>query len=157
MYFAFREHTESPPPPPPVSEPLFSRLSPPVDVAHPKRNGALSSAALTMMHEPRGKTLFRCCHYRAFFFFFFFFFQAPKRKRKTQRQDPTCNNIISLKLSVGVCGALAAGLSPFQLPDLFNSAGNEKCAAQLVLRSKNSLSLSLSFPPIISLKHVQHV
>lgn len=81
--------------------------------------------------------------------------------KEIQRQGPTCNTLISLKLFIGICGALAAGLSPFQLPDLFNSVGNEKCAAQLELwsekPSRHSLSLSFSPSPIISLTHVRHV
>lgn len=98
------------------------------------------------------ETLFRCCHYKAIFF------HRPHVK-EIQRQGPKCNSLISLKLFIGICGALAAGLSPFQLPDLFNSVGNEKCAAQLELRSKKpsrlSLSLSLSF--ILSLSnHYSH-
>lgn len=79
--------------------------------------------------------------------------------KEIQRQGPKCNTLISLKLFIGICGALAAGLSPFQLPDLFNSVGNEKCAALLELWSKKPFSLSLSFSPfpIISLTHVRYV
>lgn len=65
--------------------------------------------------------------------------------KEIQRQGPKCNTLISLKLFIGICGALAAGLSPFQLPDLFNSVGNEKCAALLELWSKEP---SLHFLPL---------
>lgn len=82
--------------------------------------------------------------------------------KEIQRQGPKCNTLISLKLFIGICGAPAAGLSPFQLPDLFNSVENEKCAALLELQSKKpprlshrfSLSFILSFQS--SLSHVRH-
>lgn len=121
-----------------------------------KQYGFIS--ALTMMHEPDGETLFRCCHYKTLFFFL----HRPHVK-EIQRQGPKCNTLISLKLFIGICGAPAAGLSPFQLPDLFNSVENEKCAALLELQSEKpsrlsrrfSLSFILSFQS--SLSHVRHV
>lgn len=93
---------------------------------------------------------------------FFFFLHRPHVK-EIQRQGPKCNTLISLKLFIGICGAPAAGLSPFQLPDLFNSVENEKCAALLELQSKKpsrlscrfSLSFILSFQS--SLSRVRHV
>lgn len=96
------------------------------------------------------ETLFRCCHYRAIFF-------HRSHVKEIQRQGPKCNTLISLQLFIGICGAWAAGLSPFQLPDLFNSVGNEKCAAQLELWSKRPsrliLSLFLSLCFILSLSN----
>lgn len=112
-----------------------------------------------MMHEPDGK------HFSGVVIIKPFFFHRPHVK-EIQRQGPECNTLISLKLFIGICGASAAGLSPFQLPDLFNSVGNEKCAARLELRSKKkslhtslslSVSPSLSFSLVITLTHVGHV
>lgn len=67
---------------------------------------------------------------------------APSEK-EIKGQDPKCNTLISPKLFIGIRGALAAGLSPFQLPDLFNSVGNEKCAALLERSSRKKAFTSL--------------
>jgi len=76
--------------------------------------------------------------------------------KEIQRRGPKCNTLISLKLFIGICGALAAGLSPFQLPDLFNSVGNEKCAAQFELWTKKpSLYSVFHFFPISN--HLSHM
>lgn len=171
MYFAFTERTASP---------LLSSIHPSLLLlllslslflssllclhshGRPKRNNTVSSPALTMMHEPDGK------HFSGVVIIkpFFFSLHRPHVK-EIQRQGPKCNTLISLKLFIGICGAPTAGLSPFQLPDLFNSVGNEKCAAQLELWSKKKTpsvhslfstlfySLSLSFQS--ALTHVGHV
>lgn len=100
-----------------------------------------------------GETLFRCCHYKAIF--------TPPRPhrphvKEIQRHCPKCNTLISLKLFIGICGASAAGLSPFQLPDLFNSAGNEKCAALLELRSRKPSRLSRRSLPLFQFSPSNH-
>lgn len=72
-------------------------------------------------------------------------------ERNTKALCPKCNALISLKLFIGICGASAAGLSPFQLPALFNSAGNEKCSELRQRRRAcaplSPASASLSFSP----------
>ena len=149
MHFAFREHTTFLFLSLHLSLSLSSQLS--LHWHRPskeKQYGFIS--ALTMMHEPDGK------HFSGVVIIKPFFFHRPHVK-EIQRQGPECNTLISLKLFIGICGASAAGLSPFQLPDLFNSVGNEKCAALLELRSKKAfalLSLSLSLSRCFSLSFI---
>lgn len=91
-----------------------------------------------MMHGPDGKHFSGVVIKKQFF--------HSLHVKEIQRKGPKCNALILLKLFIGICGAQAAGLSsPFQLLDIFNSAGNEKCAEEMELGS-NRLSLSLSFP-----------
>lgn len=105
---------------------------------------------LTMMHEPDGGNTFA-----GVVIIKPFFFSPPPQplpcERNTKALCPKCNALISLKLFIGVCGALAAGLSPFQLPALFNSAGNEKCSELRQRRRAcaplSPASASLSFSP----------
>lgn len=108
-------------------------------ITHPKRNNAVSSGCWQWCMGLMGKHFFSGVVIKKQFF------HRPHVK-ETQRQGPKCNTLISLKLFIGICGALAAGLSPFQLPDLFNSVGNEKCAALLELWSKR---LFMPLPPFL--------
>lgn len=83
---------------------LFSPLSPFIEIAHPKRNNIVSSPALTMMHEPYGK------HFAGVVCFVSLSFpRAVKKHTKDWAQALMFH-----------CGALAAGLSSFQLSDIFN-------------------------------------
>lgn len=159
MYSAFRRHTTS----------LFLSLSRSlsfflssacclsIDITHPKRNNTVSSRRWQWCMSLMGK------HFSGVVIIKPFLSLHRPHVKEIQRQGPKCNTLISLKLFIGICGALAAGLSPFQLPDLFNSVGNEKCAVLLELQSKKpsrlshcfSLSFILSLQS--SLSHVRHV
>lgn len=87
---------------------LFSPLSPFIEIAHPKRNNIVSSPALTMMHEPYGK------HFAGVVCFVSLSFQRAVEKKHT-KTGPNTNVFKAFH-----CGALAAGFSSFQLPDIFN-------------------------------------
>lgn len=143
MYFAFRYHTTS------LLLSLSLSLSSLLSLHwyHPSKKKQYSFISRADNDAwAWWKALFRCCHYKAIFFHW-------PHVKEIQRQGPKCNTLISLKLFIGICGALAAGLSPFQLPDLFNLVGNEKCAAQLELWSEKAFTpftLSFSPSPIIS-------
>lgn len=146
MYSAFRKHTTS------VLLPLCPSLSlslstacccPSTDITHPKRNNTVSSPRWQWCMSLMGK------HFSGVVIIkpFFFSLHRPHVK-EIQRQGPKCNTLISLKLFIGICGAPAAGLSPFQLPDLFNSVENEKCAALLELQSKKAFTPLSPFLPL---------
>lgn len=125
------------------------------DITHPTRNNTVSSGRWQWCMSPMGETLFRCCHHKAIFAL-----PPPPPHRphvkEIQRHCPKCDTLISLKLFIGICGASAAGLSPFQLPDLFNSAGNEKCAALLELRSRKPSRLSRRSLPLFQFSPSNH-